>query len=288
MGSGSGTGTGSGTGNNRGNSTETPSEGSGRRIACRNCPDVNYPEEALRARQEGTVKVLVDYDENGNVVSATLVDSSGHTVLDEAVLETVREKYRLDDSGGAGSTVLSIDMTIRGSDFNRQAEERGDRREVNVPPPAPIVEQPGEQPVEQPSAPSNTAAEPIDQPEPLVQPTGSPAPTTAPAQPEAPTPQEAAAPSEPPTETLTDPTTTDLLPPTTVPEAVPDPIEAPVEPPPEPAYVPPPEPEYIPPEPVYEAPPPEPVYEPEAAPPPEPVYEPEAAPPPEAPASEPL
>jgi TonB family protein len=243
-GDGSSNGSGNGSGDGDGEAAAPRSPGQGRRIACRNCPDVDYPEEALRQRQEGTVKVLVDYDENGNVIGATLVDSSGHTVLDEAVLETVRERYRLRDTGGSGSTVLSIDMTIDGSEFNQQAESRGDRRAVDIPPPAPVAEEP---------TPSDTAAEPIA--DPII-----PAPTNdTPTTPAPESPQEAAAPAAP----------------VPLPDPIADPQPEPPAAAPEPAYVPPPEPAYeepdpVPlPEPIYEAPAPE--SAPAEAPPPEPA-----------------
>jgi TonB family protein len=137
--------------------------------------------------------ISVDYDENGNVVSATVIDSSGHAVLDEAVLQTVREQYRLRDNGGSGSTVLSIDMTIDGSDFNRDARERGDRRAIEIPAP-PVADEP---------APTNTAVEAIVEPKPSVEPspnpipdTNSTAPTTTPL-PASETPVEAVTPAEP-------------------------------------------------------------------------------------------
>lgn len=266
----SGSGRGSGAGTDRGAGSGTPEtnrdQGEGRRIACRDCPDVDYPEEALREDLEGTVKVLVDYDEDGNVVGATLVDSSGHTVLDEAVLETVREKYRLNDSGGAGSTVLSVDMTIGGSDFNRQAEERGDRRAVDIPPPAPIAEEP---------VPSDTAAESILENEAQSTPSDSAIPTSP-----SPTPTPPAlTPSSEPAAEVTPPAAT----PGTVPEAVPEVIPEAVpetlpEPVPEPVPEPP-ESDSLPPEPAYEAPP-----EPAAVEPvyvePAPALEPEPAAPP--------
>lgn len=256
-----GTGTGSGPDNSsrgdQGNEPEAaPSRntGEGRRIACRDCPEVNYPEEALRDRQEGTVKVLVDYDENGNVVGATLVDSSGHTVLDQAVLETVREKYRLRDTGGAGSTVLSVDMTIDGSEFNRQAEERGDRRAIDIPPPAPVADEP---------VPANTAVESVE-PEPQSAPTtpatatSTPAPQPSEAPVESPSaPQEATAPLP---ANSTEPTPSDA--PVAPVETSPAPIQEAIEPPPEPIYTEPaPEPAYT--EPAYTE--PEPIYEPEPA-----------------------
>ncbi|MCU0527347.1 MAG: TonB family protein [Elainella sp. Prado103] len=239
--------------------------GQSRRISCRNCPDVDYPEEALRAGQEGTVKVLVDYDENGNVISATLVDSSGHTVLDQAVLEAVQEKYRLDDSGGAGSTVLSVDMTIDGSEFNRQAEERGDRRAVDIPPPPPVVTEP---------EPANTATEPITAPESLIEATDEPAGTPMPTSPMPTSPTEVPPESIAPTtvdgtldgtvdgnidttvDTTVDPAPLPITPPSEpaveslepAPELPPAPIEEAAEPPPEPVYEP--EPVYAEPEPI--------------------------------------
>jgi TonB family protein len=195
---------------------------------------------------EGTVKVMVDYDENGNVVSATLVDSSGHTVLDEAVLETVRERYRLRDNSGSGSTVLSVDMTIDGSDFNREAQERGDRREVNIPPPHPVAAE--EVPTNEATTPTETTPPAIAPSESVLRDVPPESPSPEPAEPPvAPSPEAAT------TQTPSAPSVLEAVP--SVLEAVPSP-EAPavLQPAPEPTYVPPPEPVNEPlPEPVYEA-----------------------------------
>jgi protein TonB len=51
--------------------------------------DWGYPRRALRRGLEGTVTIEIFVDENGAIVSARVVSSSGHEILDEAALEAV-------------------------------------------------------------------------------------------------------------------------------------------------------------------------------------------------------
>lgn len=49
-----------------------------------------YPLNARRAGFEGVVKVIVDVDERGEVTAVRILTSSGHSSLDQAVLDAYR------------------------------------------------------------------------------------------------------------------------------------------------------------------------------------------------------
>lgn len=50
----------------------------------------NYPPEARRLREQGTVRLHLIFDRNGHVLSCTVSGSSGSVTLDEAALAMVR------------------------------------------------------------------------------------------------------------------------------------------------------------------------------------------------------
>jgi protein TonB len=54
-------------------------------------PAPEYPQEAREKGLEGTVVISIVTDESGAVKEATLVTSSGHTVLDVAALSAVKQ-----------------------------------------------------------------------------------------------------------------------------------------------------------------------------------------------------
>ena len=51
----------------------------------------NYPSEAREQGLEGTVKVKVQVSANGGVSGASIVKSSGHSILDQSVLANVHD-----------------------------------------------------------------------------------------------------------------------------------------------------------------------------------------------------
>jgi len=67
-------------------------------------PSPAYPTIARRRGWEGSVEILMVLDQNGRVVDATIVSSSGHSVLDEAARNTVLRSWRY-AAGAAGRTV---------------------------------------------------------------------------------------------------------------------------------------------------------------------------------------
>lgn len=111
-----------------------PAGGGSRTVACRRCPKPSYPRSALNAGAEGTVNIMVDINPDGAVTSASLVGSSGHASLDQAALSAVRSRWRFQPiRGGASGVVISVVMTIEGSDLNQRAQEQGDRESVEIP-----------------------------------------------------------------------------------------------------------------------------------------------------------
>jgi len=176
----------------------SPSPGP-RTVACRSCPKPSYPRSALDAGVEGTISIMVDINSNGNVTSATLVGSSGNSALDQAALSTVRRRWRFQPiRGGASGVVVSVVMSIQGSDLNQRATERGDRESVEIPSPDVATEEDnteesaespdpsGESPSEDASnAPSTGPVAPDDAPEATAEPispetVSQPEPTPAP------------------------------------------------------------------------------------------------------------
>lgn len=73
-------------------------------------PPPHYPAIARRRGWQGTVIVAVTCDANGMVTTATVVRSSGHAVLDEAALATVR---RWQFAGGPGCSEQPIEFRLR-------------------------------------------------------------------------------------------------------------------------------------------------------------------------------
>lgn len=80
-------------------------------------PKPPYPELARRRGQEGTVHVRCQVDANGLVADASLARSSGHKLLDEAALNTVRKwKFRPGSSNGAsvaGVVVVPVQFRLQ-------------------------------------------------------------------------------------------------------------------------------------------------------------------------------
>ena len=48
-----------------------------------------YPEEAKKLNLEGTTIVRADISRKGDVIGITIVESSGHTILDTAAMRTI-------------------------------------------------------------------------------------------------------------------------------------------------------------------------------------------------------
>ncbi|TVQ16106.1 MAG: TonB family protein [Leptolyngbya sp. DLM2.Bin15] len=117
-----------------GSAAQESGGGGSRTVACQHCPSPRYPQSALDANIEGTVGIMVDISPSGAVVYANVVSSSGSSVLDQAAVSTVRGQWRFQPiSGGANGVMVSVVMTISGSDLNRRAQEQGNRESLDLP-----------------------------------------------------------------------------------------------------------------------------------------------------------
>jgi protein TonB len=63
-------------------------------------PAPPYPRESLLGREEGTVVLLLEADEVGKIVSATIKESSGYWRLDQATLDYVKRRWLLPPGKG--------------------------------------------------------------------------------------------------------------------------------------------------------------------------------------------
>ncbi len=63
----------------------------GNPVACVACPQPDYPAAARRHNMQGVVQLKLELSAEGSVVNVTVLQSSGHELLDEAAVADVRE-----------------------------------------------------------------------------------------------------------------------------------------------------------------------------------------------------
>ncbi len=59
-------------------------------VGCSSRPEPNYPAVSRRMGEQGQVKLRVELDESGKIISVKVLESSGHARLDKAGVETVK------------------------------------------------------------------------------------------------------------------------------------------------------------------------------------------------------
>lgn len=70
-------------------------------------PHPTYPEAARAAGQEGVVNLEVMVTDSGTVASVRVTKSSGHPMLDERALSTVRDRWRFKPARSGGAAISS-------------------------------------------------------------------------------------------------------------------------------------------------------------------------------------
>ncbi len=70
-----------------------------------------YPPEALEREWEGTVRVRVEFDEQGQAAQAEVDASSGFPLLDEAALGTARG-WRIDSDGRRRVLLIPVSFQL--------------------------------------------------------------------------------------------------------------------------------------------------------------------------------
>ena len=66
-----------------------------------------YPKTALNNDWQGTVKVKVTVSKTGTVLAATVIRSSGHAILDQAFLRTIKDYYTFKPKREGGENKVS-------------------------------------------------------------------------------------------------------------------------------------------------------------------------------------
>jgi len=67
-----------------------PVQITGDMLQCSQKSEPNYPPASRRVGEQGSVKLRLELDETGHITSAKVIESSGHTRLDNAGLATVK------------------------------------------------------------------------------------------------------------------------------------------------------------------------------------------------------
>ena len=163
------TSSGNGTGDRPSSGAGQETRGGGSRtVACEDCVEPEYPESAVEAGIEGQPLVNVEINADGSVRSVVLTRSSGNAAIDRAAIEAA-QRSRFQPVEGGASVPIEYDLNIEGSERNRAARERGERRSVEIPTPTTAESAPPE--------PAETATDPA--PEPVAPPSNdAPAPET--------------------------------------------------------------------------------------------------------------
>ena len=107
------------------NSANPTNTSSGKqKIRCQSCAKPEYPVNAKERGLEGEAKVAVDVDANGNVINVRLINSSGHSELDEAAKQAARN-WKFDPSQSGKSAIpAKINFQIENSDYARRNQEQ--------------------------------------------------------------------------------------------------------------------------------------------------------------------
>jgi protein TonB len=70
----------------------------------------DYPPEALRLRQEGSVKVAVEVGVDGQIERCIVTQSSGFPALDDGTCELVVRRFKMKPSTGANDRVRNFPL----------------------------------------------------------------------------------------------------------------------------------------------------------------------------------
>ena len=84
-----------------------PVQITGDMLQCSQKSEPNYPPASRRMGEQGSVKLRLELDETGHITSAKVIESSGHTRLDNAGLATVKN-WRCQAATRDGQPVRAI------------------------------------------------------------------------------------------------------------------------------------------------------------------------------------
>lgn len=158
------------------------------KIRCQSCVKPDYPVNARERGLEGQAEVAVDVDSNGSVINVRLINSSGHSELDEAAKQAAWN-WKFDPSqNGKQAIPAGINFQIENSDYAKRRQEQRQlepKREENIAPIAAPIQpsQTSQNPIQkEPAAPETAPVQPpnVDIPRDNILPTKPTSPTSAP------------------------------------------------------------------------------------------------------------
>ncbi|MEM8639250.1 MAG: TonB family protein [Cyanobacteria bacterium P01_G01_bin.54] len=80
-------------------------------VICQHCPIPDNPDDRIEQSGIGTsVRILVEYDSNGYVTGAQILESSGDVEVDRAALEATQH-YRLETNGRSGKVPITVEFS---------------------------------------------------------------------------------------------------------------------------------------------------------------------------------
>mgnify|MGYP005842931103 CR=1 FL=1 len=117
-----------GTGNQGGNTESSRTSGGRGGVSCISGCQPEYP--SLLEGKEGSAVVRVVVDQSGNVVDSEIAGGSGNSQIREAAIAAARKmKFTTPEGGSRVAVRVTINFTLAGSDFDRQARERQEQNE---------------------------------------------------------------------------------------------------------------------------------------------------------------
>jgi TonB family protein len=113
---------------NSSNSSPPPQSDVEEGIACLSNCEPQYP--SVLEGEEGSAGIQLIIDGDGNVTSASIVKSNSNTEINRQALLAARQmKFSSPNSGNSVSVKVTINFTVAGSDFDRQARQEQLERE---------------------------------------------------------------------------------------------------------------------------------------------------------------
>ena len=102
-----------------------------RQVVCVVCVKPEYPTSALASGIEGRPVVMVSIASNGRVDGVSIRRSSGNGAIDQAALSAAR-RSRFKPVAGGAKIPIQYDLTIKGSQRNKESSRQGERKSLNL------------------------------------------------------------------------------------------------------------------------------------------------------------
>ena len=100
-------------------------------VKCLHCPKPKYPQQAVRSRLEGDLKLVVQIKSNGRVAGVELKVSSGNNAIDQAAIRAAQRSRFARIKGGARVPV-TYSFLIKGSQKHQDNRHQKDAKSMLI------------------------------------------------------------------------------------------------------------------------------------------------------------